>query len=288
MTNYSIPPGYPDLEFIKQKVPIQDVARQLGLKVRGRYRAHCWRFENHRNGDRNPSITFWLKKNRGRCWICDARSFSNIDLVQTVLGFDLRESVSWIAERFPVPTVPHGKHIGKTQRWNPFYRVGTSHTQFELLVRSGIWGELTPAQKSLLPVLDVFTNDDTGDACISYRGMMRYSGIGSSATIRTALRRYQQLGLLEIERGVSGGFCSVNSYCLTFDSSKFRGIINETFRRLRDEIELERAFWAEERKRRRIKQSSRLPVQVNPFFTERSTEQIDDSVRVKRQTAHDL
>lgn len=47
--------GIPDLEYIRKRISIQDVARELGLWVNNR-QGCCWRIETHRNGDSNPSI----------------------------------------------------------------------------------------------------------------------------------------------------------------------------------------------------------------------------------------
>jgi DNA-binding PadR family transcriptional regulator len=252
---YSITPTRPDLDYIKTKILIMDVASELGLPVKG-YRARCWRLENHRNGDRDPSITFLKKKNRGKCWICDQRTWSTLDLVMLVFDCDLKSAVEWIVERFPVPMARPGKHLGQRQDWNQNYRVGSSYSRLDWLIRSGLWRELTPAQRSVLAVLDVFTDSETNEATISYRGLMRYGGVGSSSTIRRALHRFQQLGLLEISRGVSEGFRSVSSYKLTFDSPKFRGVVTEIYRRHREAIELERLYWSEERKRKKREERS--------------------------------
>ena len=243
-------PSRPDLSYIKSRIPIQEIACELGLSVRG-YRASCWRLENHRNGDRDPSITFLKRKNIGKCWVCDQRTWSTLDLVMLVFDCDLKSAVDWIVERFPVPMARPGKHLGQRQDWNQNYRVGSSYSRLEWLIRSGMWRELTPAQRSVLAVLDVFTDSETNEAMISYRGLMRYGGVGSSATIRRALRRFQQLGLLEISRGVFEGFRSVSRYRLTFDSPKFRDVVTEIYRHHREAIELERAFWAQERKEKK-------------------------------------
>jgi hypothetical protein len=39
-------PGIPDAKFIRDQTPIQNVARELGLVVKGR-QCHCWRIEAH-------------------------------------------------------------------------------------------------------------------------------------------------------------------------------------------------------------------------------------------------
>jgi hypothetical protein len=81
--------GYPDLEYIKTEIPVTAIARDLGLYVNG-YRARCWRTEYHRNGDSDPSVGFQKAKNRYRCFVCDAYSGSNIDLVMAVRDVEIR------------------------------------------------------------------------------------------------------------------------------------------------------------------------------------------------------
>ena len=281
--NYSIPPGYPDLEFTKQKVPIQDVARQLGLKVSGRYRAHCWRFDNHRNGDRDPSITFQKKTNRGRCWVCDGRTWSNLDLVMMFLGCDFRSAVAWVCEHFPVPPAEPGKHLVHRNGWHPRYRVGTNGSVFEWLVRAGLWGWLSPAQRSVLVALQAFTDAETGLAKVSYRGLMRYSGVGSATSVAVAIKRFRRIHLLQVEPRIGGdGFRACNCYRLTFDDPKFLSLLNEIHRRNFEEVELERAFRAEERKRRRRQRESVLPVKVTTLSSGWSTGKFDGTTGVAR------
>ena len=112
----------PDFEYIRKRIPIVAVARELGLIVNG-YRARCWRTENHRNGDANPSIAFKKDKNVGMCFVCDAHTWSPIDLVMLVRDCDLAQAVSWITDRFLVPALPKGTHVKKREAaWSPRYR----------------------------------------------------------------------------------------------------------------------------------------------------------------------
>src|SRR5271166_4193850 len=144
--------AYPDLKFIRKSVPIRDVAEQLGLRIIGN-NMHCWRPDNHQHGDRTASVGLQQRKNIARCFVCDARALSPIDLVMSVLGLDLRGAVQWITSRYTVPANPKGKHITHLERWPERLRVGTGPA-FEMLIRSGIWSSLTPAQRSVLPVLE--------------------------------------------------------------------------------------------------------------------------------------
>ena len=252
--NQGVPPpagSYLDLAFIRRNIPITDVARELDVEVFGS-RARCWRPENHQNGDRTPSVGFQRRTNRGRCWVCDDRSWSVIDLVMMVLDCDFPAAVAWVSDHFAVPAAAPGKHLTPRQSWNPRYRVGCSRSTLEWLVRAGVWADLPASHRSILVVLDTFTDSDTGQAMISYRGLMRYSGVRTKMTVRRALQHFVRIGLLEIEHGVgAGGFRSVSRYRLMFDSPQFLGLVNEIHRHQQKEIELDRAFRAEERKRQR-------------------------------------
>jgi hypothetical protein len=114
----------PDVSWIKKHVPILEVGQALGLRIRHR-RAKCWRGENHRHGDADPSLSFFEKRNRSRCFVCDMKGgHSNIDLVMGVLDCDFGSAVRWIVERFPVPNVTVGRPAGKTLPSPLPYRVG--------------------------------------------------------------------------------------------------------------------------------------------------------------------
>src|SRR5271165_1052721 len=163
-------PPCPDFEYIRAKISIVAVAQELGLRVNG-YRAHCWRTEGHRNGDADPSIGFMKAKNRGRCFVCDPYTWSNIDLVMLVLECELRAAISWITDRFPVSLLPKGSHVKKREGWFPRFRSGVDDDVLTMLVRCGLWSNLTQSERSILPVLVTFTDRPTGLAEISYRGL---------------------------------------------------------------------------------------------------------------------
>jgi DNA primase len=87
-----------DLNEIKSKNNILDVARELGLDVRGAS-ARCFRPERHKHNDRSPSLSFDLKRNTFRCHVCSDIRGSVIDLVMKVKGLNFREAVEYLAER---------------------------------------------------------------------------------------------------------------------------------------------------------------------------------------------
>src|ERR1700674_478704 len=149
------PPERPDLAWIRRNVPVLAVGQELGLIIK-RGRTQCWRTENHAHGDADPSLHFYVRGNRVRCFVCDMRGgHSCIDLVMGFLKCDCGEAVNWICERFPVPSTKPGRPKGARSKLPAPYRVGLSG-EFELLVRSGLWGQLTPAERSILPVLHTF------------------------------------------------------------------------------------------------------------------------------------
>ena len=238
----------PDFEYIRTKVSIVAVSQELGLVVTGN-RAHCWRTERHRNGDANPSISFWKKRNKGRCFVCDPHVWSTLDLVMLYLECDLPMAVSWITDRFLVPPLPKGCHIKKREAWSPRFTSGVAENVVTMLVRSGIWSSLSRAERSILPTLITFTDRETGLAQISYFGLMRYSGVASQATIAAAIRHFEQMRLLQIVR-MRGelGFRRVNQYRLTLDDPDFQTMVIKVFQNQRDEIELEKQLRFEQRK----------------------------------------
>ncbi|MCG3117706.1 MAG: toprim domain-containing protein [Candidatus Manganitrophus sp. SA1] len=86
------------LESVKS-IPIQQVARRLGLEVIGQS-ARCF---SHKP-DRNPSLRLNLNTNRYHCYVCRGIYGSVIDLVMQVLGCDFKEAVSYLrGERQPLP-----------------------------------------------------------------------------------------------------------------------------------------------------------------------------------------
>jgi hypothetical protein len=241
----------PSFEYIRTKVSIVAVARALGLNVNG-YRARCWRTENHKNGDANPSLAFQKKTNRGMCFVCDQRTWSTIDFVMLYRDCDMRSAVSWITDKFPVPNLPPGSHIAQREAWFPRFHSGVDENVLTMLIRSGIWSELSHAERSILPLLLTFCDRDAGTTEISYRGLMRYSGVGSQATIAQAIRKFQQMHIVQVVKG-SGQllFRGVNKYRLTLDDPQFQSLVMEVYKRQKEEIELERQFREEEKMARR-------------------------------------
>lgn len=85
-----------DIQKLKE-LSVEDVASKLNLSV-SRHKALCPFHEDSR-----PSLTFNVRKNRYRCFVCDA-SGSSIDLVMKSQGWNFYESCKWLAKEFGVTT----------------------------------------------------------------------------------------------------------------------------------------------------------------------------------------
>jgi hypothetical protein len=244
-------PDFADLAFIRKHVPIEGVARELGMEVTRGHSARCWRVANHRNGDVHPSLRFHVRKNRARCFVCDQfGGFSNIDLVMRVRNCDLHSALEFISLRFPVPNIRPGRPIGSRSKPKPF-RVGATGSDLEVVVRSGLFGKLSPTARSILCVLFYFRDPETEDTRMSYGALVRYAGV-SRGSIAKALRQLAQLHAVTVTPGsrVDGLVRSCNGYHVTLDHSALQEHMTAIYRSERQEVERDRNYRRELRKTR--------------------------------------
>lgn len=241
----------PDISWIKKHVPVLDVGRALGLRIR-HHRAKCWRPENHTHADAEPSLHFYERGNRVRCFVCDMRGgHSPIDLVMGTLGIDFAQAVRWIAERFTVPSVKVGRPVGNTCAAPLPYRVGVRGSEWEVIVRSGMWGVMTAAERSILVVLDSFKDSETGVTRMSYRAIMRYSGVKKMANVSTAIKSLCRMGALQVSRGQRIGITrECSTYRATLNNPKFLEVCKTVFADARQEVEQEREYRASQKRER--------------------------------------
>jgi len=241
--------GVPDVQYIKARIPVAEVAAALELEVSGNM-VRCWRPENHQHGDRTASVSIDWRRNRVRCHVCDVRAYSAIDLVQKVKGLDTFEAILWIAARFPVPSVPKGRHLRKPDPFRSVSRIGLGGS-LEEVMRSTLWAHLTPSEKAILPVLCALKDHTTDGLQISYRGIRRFAGIGSDTTVARVLDHFQQMHLLKIHRGMNEGLRACNSYELTLNDPRLLELMTECYESEQKEIEAERESRREYRNLRR-------------------------------------
>jgi hypothetical protein len=241
----------PDIGWIRKNVPVLKVAMALGMRVRHQ-KAKCWRPERHANRDAHPSLCFSQRRNRVRCMVCDMRGgHSCIDLVAGVLGIDTGSAVRWIAKRFPVPNVKAGRPLGNGSKCPAPYHVGLHASPFEVFVRSGMFGELPAAERSILIALEVFKDPESGTTCLSYQAIQRYAGVSSRTTVSKALKRLHQIHAIQISRGARIGITrACSTYRVTLEEEKFLSRCYETFSRDREQIAKEREYRKELRSAR--------------------------------------
>lgn len=109
-----------DLDTLKDAIKITDLARNLGLQLRGR-QASCYNKASHKHGDKNFSLGLDTKTNRYKCFACGA-SGSVIDLYKEVKGVSLSEAIDELAK------IAGLQNNGKQQ---PASRIKTSTKQAE-------------------------------------------------------------------------------------------------------------------------------------------------------------
>ena len=78
-----------------QSLPIEQVAMELGIEVRN-HKAICTFHE-----DKHPSLSFHLRSNRYRCFVCGENG-GVIDLVMNTQKWNFKQSCIWLAERFGI------------------------------------------------------------------------------------------------------------------------------------------------------------------------------------------
>lgn len=234
--------GLPDMEFIRSKIPIAEVAIALGLKLSGRNAAHCWRTERHQNGDRTASISFY--KNKITCQVCDPRPLSTLDLVMAHEGLELFDATRWICARWDVPRVAKGKKLVHSERWHGG-RVGASRFPFEELIRSGLWASLDDATRAILPALVCFADPSTGEVEISYKALSRYSGKRSDTTISAVITKLERSGLVKVSRAKDGTFRACGRYQLDWQNEHFQNALRSCHETLKVERDAERTLRAE-------------------------------------------
>lgn len=80
-------------------LPIEQVAERLGLQL-VRHKALCPFHDDH-----HASLSFCLRKNSFRCFVCGAHG-GTIDLVMRTQGLNFREACQWLASNTSIPITP--------------------------------------------------------------------------------------------------------------------------------------------------------------------------------------
>lgn len=97
-----------DLDRLKQAMPIMDLAKSLGLEIRGR-QARCYNGQAHKHGDSHFSLGIDTQRNRYKCFACGEQG-SVIDLYKAVRGIELSQAISELADMAGLTPVSHQTH----------------------------------------------------------------------------------------------------------------------------------------------------------------------------------
>ena len=174
-----------------KRVPILDVARALGLEIAGPGSARCWRKANHARADRDPSLGLDTTANRYKCWVCDPRAASTVDLVMACRGLDLATALDWFATHFNVLADVRDPDHFDSDAWR--------HASLESVVKCGVWAALSDSWRTILVVLWVH-RDANGLVRMSYSRILRLAGLSSRKTVCAAIEHFEKIHLLEVER----------------------------------------------------------------------------------------
>jgi len=94
-----------DLDRLKQAMPIMDLAKSLGLEIRGK-QARCYNGQAHKHGDHNFSLGLDTARNRFKCFACGEQG-SIIDLYKQVKGVELSQAIKELAEMTGLTPISH-------------------------------------------------------------------------------------------------------------------------------------------------------------------------------------
>jgi hypothetical protein len=250
-----LPKGIPDLKWINRSLSILEVVRALGLRIGAGGMVHCWHPERHQHGDRTPSVSIRTKNNTIYCFGCGSKPMSVVDLIVDARGVTVAEAAHWLDQNFEVRRIQPRKHLADAGARRP-YQVGMEQP-IELLVRCGVWARLSAPAQRIVPVLLSFAErggPETFRVEISYRGMMRYSGLKSFNAVSGALGQLAEIGWLQRSgNGARGQILrDTGAYVLTPFSEALRELGNTISQEERQMIQAERELREQQRRQRRL------------------------------------
>lgn len=97
-----------DLNRLKEAIPVTELAKTLGLDIRGR-QARCYNSTAHKHGDQHFSLGLDTKRNRFKCFAC-GESGSVIDLYKAVKGLELSQAIKELADMVGLTPQSHQTH----------------------------------------------------------------------------------------------------------------------------------------------------------------------------------
>jgi hypothetical protein len=184
----------PDASFIRKEIHVAEVAARLGLKGDGR---HFDCFREHSPGKQRRSLSVHTVSNTIRCFTCDTRSLSTIDLVMEVRGYDVGTAVRWFVKNFKgIPMI----QIRAKRNRKTYVQARTRPMTLQTLVTSPGWAALSPSAKAVLTTISArcpTAGSERGCLRCTYALLMQWSGLRSRATIAASLHQLRNTGAIQ-------------------------------------------------------------------------------------------
>ena len=163
-----------------------------------------------------------------------------------------------LLDRASSPVFVRRRGLGLPRGSSERFRVGTSHSALEPVVRSGLWASLSAAQCTILGVLDTFADGPTRTATLSYRAIMRYAGVRSHSTVSAAVKPLSNLKIIQAETAKDGdGFRACCTYRLCLDDPEFLLLANDSYKKQQEDASRERELRAVARRKRKAELRTR-------------------------------
>jgi hypothetical protein len=246
-------PGLPDLKFIN-RIPIVDVARKIGLDFTDDGNTLCPEKSVHPEGT-SPYLIVLLSSNKVFCEACGTGLMTVVDMVKKFGGFGtLPDTGECVATFFTVPRIRKASHLNnpKGESVPPDCR-----DPLALLVKSGLWSQLSVPVQRLIPVLLKLPKwEDGRSECvhrISNRAMMQFTGIGTFTGISEAMTDLAAIGWLErLQLRRRGGSLVYDTaqYRLTPLSAPVRKLADDTAQKFSQKIREEQVLRRQNRQER--------------------------------------
>ena len=151
-----------EIEVLKSKAPIAEVAQRLGLKIE-RNRCRCMFPERHKNGDRTPSMSIDSQNGLFKCWVCFDVKGDVLQLVRLFYNCSFQHAVQWLAQYYAPEFLMTEQNPSQLRKQ---YTPVEPLTRPKLLVDRG--ADVDPKQR--LDLLQYFYSllDEINGACLKY------------------------------------------------------------------------------------------------------------------------
>jgi len=223
----------PDFNWINGEVPILEVAKKLGLVVRGK-KTTCPECGKRR-------LTFTTVHNGWKCWSCDpgGKMRSVIDLVMAHRQCPPFEAAKWISENWEVAgrvqiefsENSRGEKRHTYRRYQPIPIPDKSQPSIEALVASPGWRAMPLSVRVIaVTLLAMAVSDGGGTVSISRRMLGTLAGVHKPAAVVEAVREMEAIGLFAVDKGSWGdrGY-RASTFRLTWFSQAFQAWLSRGY-----------------------------------------------------------